>query len=732
MVDYPMNPGDPGDPSQPSEMQQHVEREVDEASIPEPRKNLVTRVASEIRADKKHWERAFKKIREDQNFALGYQWGPNPDDDRYVANLVLRHIQQGVAALYAKNPKAVAHRRPRLETTVWDGSVEQIAQAMQVVGTQTAAAQAGLMMPPEQAEAAQKAMAVLQDAQTATERKEMIDKFGRTLELLYDYNLDEQNHPFKVMMKLVVRRAMTTAVSFVKLGFQRVLESRPDVEAQIADSTQELATLERLSAKLGDGEIDNPETSPDIEQLRLSLQALQGQKDVVVREGLVLDYPLTTSIIPHRRCQSLREFVGCDWVTQEYYLTPDEVEEIYGVCVTSSYKHYRKNEAAGSDAIYEETSATTFRSDDPDDSALCLVWEQYNRKTGLVYVVCEGYPDFLREPAKPEVWTERFYPWFTLVHNEADHPTEVYPPSDARLMRAQQREYNRLREGLREHRIANRPLTYAAAGVLSDDDKDTIQNRPANAVVEVDGLQPGQKVEDVLQAAKPPGIDPNLYEVNSAFEDIFRVVGGQEATMGGMSGGTATEAGIAQSSTSVAMQSNIDDLDAMLTQLARASGQILMAEVSEETVKACIGPGAVWPEMSREDLSKEVFLEIEAGSTGRPNQAQEIQNFERLAPLLFQIPGISPKKMAQEGLKRLDDRLEIEDVYDQNLPSITAMGAQAGAPPGGATQNSGPNAPATQGPQGGNNAPVPTPPEGNPGGANSTSVAPGPAPPGMM
>jgi hypothetical protein len=715
-------------------MQKHVEREVDEAAIPEPRKALVTQISAEIRADKKHWEKPFKRMREDQNFAFGFQWNQDPNDDRYVANLVLRHIQQRVAALYAKNPKAVAQRRKRLEAVVWDGSMEQVMQSVQTLQMATQAGQMGMMPAPGQAEEAQKAMQILQDAQAATERKEMIDKFAKTLELLYDYNLDEQNHPFKVMMKLTVRRAITTAVAYVKLGFQRVLEPRPDIEAQIADSTQQLATMERLSAKLGDGYIDNPETSPDTEQLRLSLQAVQGQKDMVVREGLVLDYPLSTSIIPHRRCQSLREFVGCEWVTQEYYLTPDEVEEIYGVCVTSAYKHYRKSDTSGADAVYEEVSATLRgdRSDDPDDCALCLVWEQYNRKTGLVYVLCEGYPDFLREPAKPETAIERFYPWFALVLNEADHPTEVYPPSDARLMRAQQKEYNRLREGLREHRIANRPLTYAAAGTLSDDDKETLQNRPANAVVEIDGLQPGQKVEDVLQAAKPPGVDPNLYEVNSAFEDIFRVVGGQEATLGGTSGSTATEAGIAESSTSLAMQSSVDDLDGMLTQLARAAGQILMAEVSEDIVKQVIGPGAVWPEMSREDIAKEVFLEIEAGSTGRPNQAQEIQNFERLAPLLFQIPGISPKKMAQEGLKRLDDRLEIEDVYDQNLPSITAMGAQAGAPPGGATQNSGPNAPASQGAQGGNNSPQPTPPEGNPGGANSASINPVGPPPGMM
>jgi hypothetical protein len=51
--------------------------------------------------------------------------------------------------------------------------------------------------------------------------------------------------------------------------------------------------------------------------------------------------------------------------------------------------------------------------------------------------------------------------------------------------------------------------------------------------------------------------------------------------------------------------------------------------MSEEQVKAIVGPGAVWPHLTLADIADEIFLEVEAGSTGKPNQAVEINNWKR-------------------------------------------------------------------------------------------------------
>lgn len=716
------------------QQEQRVKR--GEPKIAEERRRLVSWWLQQIQADKKHWKSTFDQMRRDQDFCYGKQWSDSRwEDDRYQANITLRHVQQRVASLYAKNPKVKATRKERLLNTVWDGTMSAVMLAMQqmqqVQQEMALVAQAGMQDPMVAQQAQQmmmQPMQTLQDAQQTVEYKAQMGKFGETLELLYEYNIDEQAHPFKTMMKLVVRRAVTTGVGYVKLGFQRVMEQGPELEARIADATQRMNTLERMLADFADGEITD-EHAKEKEHLRLMLESMQQEQDVLVREGLIFDYPMSTCIIPDRKTQQLREFLGADYVTQEYVLSPDEVKEIYGVDIGDQFKAYRPGTTEDptvsplSGEYDPTTDSWSYDKEDPSSdsykSRVAVVWETYNRKDGMVYVTADGYKDFLREPAQPDVWTERFYPWFPLVLNECDHPQKIFPPSDVSLIRDAQKEYNRLRESLREHRISNRPATAVASGQLSQEDVDKLINRPANALVELSGLQPGQSVEQLLMPIRGPGLDPNLYEVNGIYEDIMRSVGTSEAAMGMAGGNTATETSIAESARQTSAGSSIDDMDMMLTEMARAAGQILLAEVSEETVKEIIGPGAMWPELTRDQLAKEVFLEIEAGSTGKPNQAQEIQNFEKLAPILMQIPGISPEMLAKEAIRRLDDRLELDELYDQNALSIQAMNQQAGqvAPPG--------QEPEAQGEEGQRNAEQPS----GPPGASSEGTQPQAGPP---
>ena len=77
-----------------------------------------------------------------------------------------------------------------------------------------------------------------------------------------------------------------------------------------------------------------------------------------------------------------------------------------------------------------------------------------------------------------------------------------------------------------------RPKYAVAAGVLEQGDKDILKDPPANAVLELQALVAGQKVDDVIQPVKQIGIDPNLYEVKTIFDDVQLVVGQQEANFG--------------------------------------------------------------------------------------------------------------------------------------------------------------------------------------------------------
>jgi len=739
---------------------------------PPARKALVKAWAAEVKHAKKHWKPAFDRMKEDQDFCLGKQWSKNPKEKRYVANITLREVTQRVSFLYARNPKAVAKRREMILNTVWDGT-EQTLQAIQQAGEmamqsgQLAGAQIGpppapdgggmpgmpgappgppgappgfpeagappgpsgppgapLGMPPglgggppppnPMNAALSQGMAIIQDASQVKQQTELLDKIAKTLELLYAYQVGQQLHPFKQLMKMTVRRALTVGVAYVKLGFERVMQKRPDVIAKLSDINERLGTLERLAADIADDESD-PD-SAEAEQLRLMVQDLQAEQEFIAHEGLTFDYPSSFSIIPDTKCIHLRGFLGSDWVAEEYILSPNEVKEIYGRDVGKNYTSYSRPDGgmnAGARAGLLQIGPDREKGTG-DDKQCCCVWEIYNRKDGLVYVVCDGYPDFMREPAAPDTPLERFWPWFTLTFNETDHEDDIFPPSDVRLMKDMQLDYNTARQGMREHRRAARPKTVVVAGALDAEDVEKLESHPSNAILELNGLQPGQKVADLLQAFTGPDINPALYDVAPYFEDTLRVVGFQEANLGPTNSDTATQSQIAEASRTTTMDSNVDDLDDLLTHLARYGGQLLFSNVAEATVKRIVGPGAVWPDLTRQQISEEVWLEIEAGSSGNPNQAQEIANAQKIYPLVMQIPGIDPEFLARDLLHRLDDKLDLTQAFKSPLPSIVAMNTMSRGGPGGPTPpgqqaspspGAGAKSPQMQGPAGDQNAP---------------------------
>jgi hypothetical protein len=265
-----------------------------------------------------------------------------------------------------------------------------------------------------------------------------------------------------------------------------------------------------------------------------------------------------------------------------------------------------------------------------------------------------------------------------------------------------QREYNRARQGLREQRYANRPVYATYEGALSEKDQINLQSHPANAVIKLQNLSPGQAVNQILQPIQHSPIDPSLYDTTMLLDDMMRVVGSQEANLGGASGSTATEVSVAEGSRMSSLSSNVDDLEDFLGDLARATGQVLLEQLDQETALRIAGPGAVWPQLTANEIAQELALEVEAGSNGRPNKAMQIQNFERLAPILLQIPGMNPEWLAKQAINRLDDGMDITDAIRAALPSIVAQNAQKQLATGDPMSD-----PNSQGGMGGQNAPVP-------------------------
>jgi hypothetical protein len=656
-------------------------------------KALVKEWQGKIMRAKKHWERPIGGMRDDMDFYMGKQWPGHrgPQDDRYVANLVQRHVQTRVAALYAKNPKAIAKRRNTLDFTLWEGDASQLESAN--IANQQSFMATGMPDPH--------ATALMADVEQGFEKRRQLDKIGKTMEIIFHHIIETQN--IKTHMKQLVRRTCVTGVGFVKIGYQRVMSMRPEDVEKLTDITEQIKTLDRLEQDLKDDKFDD--NSAKRAQLDLLKKELMEKEDMIIDEGIVFDFPQSQNIIVDTRCRQLQGFIGAEWVAQEFILTSDEIKEVYGVDLGTSFTR-QENKYSG--------------SDEKSEADLAKVWEIYSKRDGLKYVIADGYPDFLVEPGCPEIKLKRFWPFFLLAFNEVESDRDIYPPSDVRLIKPIQMEYNLARQRLREHRNANRPLYVTPVGMLSEGDVKKLMDRQPNEVIQLMSLQPGQAVNQLLQPVQPIQIDPSLYDTSMFMEDLFRVVGSQEANLGGGTGNTATEVSVAESSRMSSMGSNVDDLDEFLTELARAAGAVMLTMMDPATATKIAGPGAAWPTLSSQAIAEELLLEIEAGSSGRPNKAADIAAFERLAPLLIQIPGIDPTWLAKEAIKRMDDGLDMSEAVRAALPSIVQMNAQKQMAEVEASQD-----PNLQGPAGGGGQPAAAPvAPGAPAGGNVNAMVP--------
>lgn len=653
----------------------------DPPEVDEARAALVKAHQDEIISAKEHWKDRFDQMRANQRFARGKQWpGQTANDDRYVANITHRHLQQRKANLYAKNPRIVAKPRPRMEFQIWDGDQGTLEAAMASVTPQVdpATGAAMPMAPPSEG-----ALALLADVQQAKDKRALLKRIGKTLEIVYNYQLSEPRPKFKPQAKQAVGRTLTNGVAYCKIGYQRIMGGhRPGWTSSVSDFSKRIADLERLAADVADGEIF--EGQAQMEELRLKLQALQAEPEIILREGIVFSFPASTAIIVDQECTQLRSFVGANWIVEEYCFTPEKIQEIFGVDVKGSYTKYN-----------EKGKKT--RSD--KGKALAIVWERYDIIGQTVEYLCEGYKDFLQEPGPVDVKFEQVHPYFALVFNEIEDEEDIYPESNVDIIRSTQREINSTEERKREHRIGARPATVGAQGLLGKDDKDKLGTHATFEHIEL-AIPPSVDVKTVIQPKPTVPYDPNLYETDSLFANVLRTTGDAEANFGGTAGDTATESTIAENTRMSTIESNKDDLDEWLTEIAQAAGQILLSEMSAETAKKIAGVGAAWPEMTRSEIAEEIILEIAAGSSGRPNRALDIANFERLAPIAIQIPGLNPAPMAKRAAVLLDQEAELEEWVLEGMPSITQLNAVKQVAPGGPDED-----PNQQGREGQNNAP---------------------------
>jgi len=625
---------------------------------PQAVKSAADAWCEKVRNAKTFHAKAYARMRENMKFVSGCQWPGQTDasDDQIVTNLTLRMVNQKKATLYARNPQVESIRRDRLDFQLWDGSQEMLVDAIQ-----------NLLMDPTNMQAS----AIVADYEAGTQQRDLVKKVGKTLEILYTYNTDHQNPAFKGQMKDLIGRVLVCGAGFVRLNVVRNMEAPLGTSDDVKDSlVQRGLRAQRLVKKVL--EEGMPDDSPEREELKTLVESFGFDvESSEVAERLVFSFPKTTAVIPDPACSNLRGFVGARWVAVERLLPVNEIVEFFELpakTVTDAYTPYTVDGMV--DATKQE--AVSYG----------CVWEIFDSRTKTVLFVLDGYHDYLEAPAELRPAIHGFYPLFALAFNSSEvEPglVSVFPLSDVDVLKHVQKEWNRVREALREHRKANLPK-YVTTADLSDDDVDVLQKAGPHSVTRLTSLPANADVTKVIMPLGVKELNPALYDTSPLEQDMLYCVGLQDANMGQPSPKvTATGQTIAEQSRVTTASSNVDDLDDFFTVMAEAGGEMLLKSFSHETVQTVVGAGAVWPRTaeSRNNFLHEIYLTIIAASSGRPNKALELANFERVAPLLIQS-GANPQAVIREGVKRLDDQLDITEFYPLMPPALNVENPQEG------------------------------------------------------
>lgn len=639
--------------------------EEDEAT--ESEKKAVKAWIARIKDAERHWEPDFIRMRKNMEFVAGIQWDAQEtiESKRYVANMTIRMVNQKVATLYARNPSVVATRRKRLDFQLWDGKMETI---MQAVGTAMSAQQQIGFVPPE-------AMALMNDYMRGKQLQELVDKICKTMEVVYQYEQDAQEPNFKTQAKAFVRRVSVCGVAYIKVLFCR------DYEEELTHSETNLSVIERaqraqlILQKLAEGKIQDSDAQ--LEVLKSLVQSMGVEpldsEAVRLKEHLVFDFPPATSVIPDKNCRNLKGFVGARYVAEKFFYPLDFVNAKYELDIKpgGEIKQYK-------DGKPDETSTQIDGADQCSNKPTICLYQVYDLDTKSTFILCDGYKTYVQKPEPLTPTTSGFWQIFPLTFNDIETEpgcrSTIYPPSDVELIKHPQKEWNRSREGLRNQRKANAPKYMCPKGTLTENDKEAISNANDNEVIELEGLPPGADPSKVFVPLQHAPIDPQVYDTRPLAEDAMLTTGQQESNMGpAQPNVTATVGTIAEQSRMTVSSSNVDDLDDCLSCVARCGGEMLLKEMSLETVQRIAGPGAVWPQQNQDDFVNQVQLEVVAASSGRPNKAIEVANFERVAPLLIQA-GANPQAIIREAIKRLDDRLDPTEFFPIPLPPAPALG----------------------------------------------------------
>ena len=503
--------------------------------------------------------------------------------------------------------------------------------------------------------------------------------FAETAEHLLQREFVDNTH-LKRRMKSCLLSTMTTGIGWLKMSLQDDLRTDTLQHNRLNDAQDNIQQIESLSQQFGEPSADKDTIREELElQTEHVEAALQGQRELFVQKGLVIDVVQSEDMfILDESISDMSDYAHAEALAQRIWMGADEYKRTFGVTElpTGTKKFNSKSD--------EQTMATD------EDTSLLEVWEVWHKGMGKVFTFARGAQKYAREPYSPEPTGERWYPFFALIFNPVNG--RFHPLSDVEPLIDYQSEYTHLRSQQRNLRTMNKPVyVVPKSGDLSANDADrlvqTVKNNSTEGTWVAIDLPATQPINQAIQQFPPPQVNQALYDPSTIYRDIEMMTRSGDASRGYINKAkTATEAGIMAAGTRDGMSERQDIIEDFMRDMAKMALEIMLQSYSESDVSRLLGNNAKWENAPLDIAFKYLSIDIRAGSTSKPNKFQEREQWMQLMPVIQQSVGQMAqmymqgqaelanalKKLLEETMQRFDERIDL----DEFIPDFEAMKAE--------------------------------------------------------
>jgi hypothetical protein len=533
--------------------------------------------------------------------------------------------------------------------------------------------------------------------------------FARTLEIVISSLWKKAN--LKSPARTGVRSVLSNGEGWFKATMVSDKRPMPEVESALNDAMETHARIQAQQKLLEDpDEGDSESRESELAEKAELIKSLEEKLELAVSRMFVVDYVETENIQVSTDINRVENYLNADWIGNETYMTKDDALSKFDRLTTEDIRtaktYYQRapKEMTTRDVdnvlpqgmLTAESAQAFVQATSTEESlAFLRVVEIWDRRDKQIRTLIDGVHKWAKEPYPPPYPASRFYPYFYFAFYEVDGQRHAQSLS-WRLYKLQD-EYSSSRSNFRLTRERSIPGVLFNATMLDEVEAKKLQESKSQEYTALRPSDPATPIGNLFAAKPVQGIDMRLYDPTLILNDMERISGVQEALSAAINGPgnpkTATEANIQQSGTQARTTSDRDNLETMLTDLAEYTAQQALQCLSTRDVMRMAGTKAFWPAgMDIEDLFTMVEVTIEAGSTGKPRQATDMQAWSTILPLIQNTLKEIEAAMAQgnmpmanalielvkETMLRLGDESDIERFIPRKPPPGTPG---AGGPP---------------------------------------------------